>query len=316
MCEPIWEQPIPAGMSSRIQDNSATTSGSQVTVLDGAMGTELIGRGIVLPPHLWSGHALMSAPSEVLEVHKAYLRAGATVITANTFRTNQRAVLASGLRKGDVTALTRRAVEIAELAILQSGTSECLVAGSVAPVEDCYQPGLRPNEAALESEHREFVGLLGEFGVDVILVETMNSVVEACVAVRAACREGIPVWCTFASADGKTTLSGEDLAVGMARVTDLGASAVGVNCLPAHLARQTVIHLSERVHVPIIAYANGGIVQDGVWALDPALSPDAYAELALQWIDSGAQIVGGCCGTTPAHIGAIRRAIDKQPNAQ
>jgi len=285
-----------------------------VAVLDGAMGTELIKRGLDLPAPLWSGQALLGAPELVVEVHRSYLEAGATILTANTFRTNRRAISSAGLADSQAHSLTQRAVACAESARKEFGGG-CLVAGSVAPVEDCYEPNLRPSETALEREHREFAGWLAECGVDLILVETMNSVVEACRAVSAAYETGIRVWCSFASADGMTTLSGDDLIDGVKRVTDLGASAVGINCLPAGIARQAVVRLSERVRVPMIVYANGGLVQDGVWEIDPTLSPDAYAQLALQWIDCGAQIVGGCCGTGPAHIRAIRRAIDNQPNA-
>ncbi len=284
-------------------------------VLDGATGTELERAGLATGLPLWSTHALLEAPECLLRIHAAQLEAGAEIVTANTFRTQQRTLARAGLFESDA-RLTRFAVELARLASIDrridrrgSARRPSWVAGSLPPLEDCYRPDLVPSDTELAIEHGRQADLLGEAGVDLILVETMNSVREARAAAHAASRTGLPFAVSFVAWDGARLLSGEPLAEAAAEVRDLGAAAVGVNCLPianldacrrALAGLRTALLVSPNLGQP---EARTGFARDG------STDPVAFANAFGDWLAQPAVIVGGCCGTTPAHIAALSARV-------
>lgn len=260
---------------------------SGVVILDGAMGTELSRRGVPAPLPAWSAHALDVAPEVVAAIHRDYAAAGATVHTANTFRTKRRSV---GARWKE---LTLRAVGIARDSVGQGK-----VAGSLAPLEDCYRPDLSPDLASRD-EHRELAEALAEAGVDLLLCETFPSAVEARVAVEEAVRTGVETWVALLPMGDMVLREAARACIGA------GATAVLVNCVAAS---RTLPHVRELggLGVPFGAYANAGDASEGLgWDAEPERAAMAYAELALSWIDAGATLVGGCCGTGPAHVARL-----------
>lgn len=276
----------------------------EVVVLDGALGTELERRGVPTPEPLWSARALLDQPDVVRAIHAEYVRAGAEVITAGAFRTNIRAVERAGLA-GRAEALTHQAVALAREA-REGANRPVWVAGSMSPVEDCYSPWLVPDDDALAREHRLLAGWLAEAGADLILVETMNTVREAAAATRAAVATGLPVLVSFVcGADGRL-LSDEALADAVVAVAPLGPDALLVNCIPAPQVADALRELAAHSPLPVGAYGNlGPPVAPDRWTLEDEVTPDRYAALARDWAALGARIVGGCCGTTPAHIAAL-----------
>ena len=274
------------------------------TLLDGALGTELTRRGCDTRLPLWSARALMDAPEIVRRIHADYAAAGAEVLTANTFRTNTRALARAGL-PGQVDALTRVAVGLAR----EGAAGRARVAGSMAPVEDCYSPDLVPDDAALAREHTALANALAEAGCDLILVETMNMVREATIAAEAAARTGLPFWVSFTLGGDDRLLSGETLAEAVRAVLPLEPQAMLINCIPVAQVSSALRALrlaagDDRLRIG--AYANVGHVDDEVgWTLTDAVSPAAYATAAREWLALGASLIGGCCGTTPAHIAAL-----------
>ena len=264
-------------------------------LLDSAMGTEIERRGadVLLP--LWSARALDEAPEIVLAIHRENVAAGADVLTANTFRTNRRTV---GERARE---LTRRAVRIAREAAAGAERG-IFVAGSTAPVEDCYRPDLVPGEAELESEHGEHAANLASAGVDVIFLETMNTIREARIAAAAAARTGTPFVAAFVTDGRGALLSGESLREGAREVLPFEPAAVGVNCVPPGALAGELARLADAIPgVPLAAYGN---------VLSTGEAPAVYAALADRWIALGARLVGGCCGTTPAIVAALRSELD------
>jgi S-methylmethionine-dependent homocysteine/selenocysteine methylase len=247
----------------------------------------------------------MDAPEVVRRIHADYAEAGAEVLTANTFRTNTRALARAGL-PDQVAALTRLAVTLARA----GAAGRARVAGSMAPVEDCYTPDLVPDDDALMREHAELANALADAGCDLILVETMNTVREAAIAAAAAARTGLPVWVSFTLGGDDRLLSGETLAEAVRAIRALGPEALLVNCIPVAQVSSALGELRQAIgdsRTRIGAYANVGHVDDEVgWTLTDAVSPSAYAVAAHEWLAIGASLIGGCCGTTPAHIAAIR----------
>jgi S-methylmethionine-dependent homocysteine/selenocysteine methylase len=278
-------------------------------VLDGAMGSELYRRGVATRLPLWSSHALISRPEVVAAVHADHASAGAEVLTTNTFRTNIRTLERGGLshRFEELNALAVRLARQAAGAAPQP----TLVAGSVAPVEDCYEPERVPPDADLEREHGLLTRALARAGCDLLLLETMNSLREARVALSAALETGLPVWVSFVIGPGAVLLSGEDLGEAARDMQRRGARAILVNCAPLPVACEGFRALRAAVSLPSGLYPNHGH-SDPVhgWESDP-LDPAVFERLACGWFEQGARMVGGCCGTTPEHVRAIVAARDR-----
>ena len=282
-------------------------------LLDGATGTELARRAVSTALPLWSARALLEAPAVLQQIHADYVRAGAEVLTANTFRTHRRSLAAAGL--GDrAEALTHQAVAVARAAAQTARPSRPVyVAGSMAPLEDCYSPELTPPQAECEREHTEMARHLVSAGVDVILVETMNTIREAQAATRAARATGLPVLVSVVCRDDHRLFSGERVTDAVSALAGLGLVGLLVNCTPS-----TTIHvpfgelraavMAQGVRVPITGlYANIGHTDDITgWTNTADVTPLEYAQLASGWLAQGANLIGGCCGTTPSHIAALR----------
>ena len=284
-------------------------AGARVLVLDGATGTELERRGAAASLPLWSAQALVRAPELVAAIHADYAAAGADILTANTFRT-QRRNLARGGWGGRARELTRVAVELARRAAHGLAVErEIHVVGSAPPLEDCYRPDLVPGDAELRHEHAEHAENLAEAGVDAILVETMNSVREAVAALRAARATGLPAFASFACWDGARLLSGDPLRDALAAVLPEEPAAVLVNCLPPSNVSACLPALRDSAR-PFGVYPNLGAPTDaaGLTRTEDC-SPAAFAELAEAWRAAGASILGGCCGTTPAHIRTLAQRL-------
>jgi S-methylmethionine-dependent homocysteine/selenocysteine methylase len=278
-------------------------------VLDGALGTELERRGATCTLPLWSAHALIERPELVRAIHDDYVAAGADVLTANTFRT-QRRTLARGGAGARAAELTARAVTLACAAAEGAPAGRHVrVAGSIAPLEDCYHPERVPRDDALAEEHAEHARHLAAAGADLLLVETMNTVREAVAALRAARATGLPTWASFVCASGARLLSGEPLADALAAVRELDPQAVLVNCLPPREVVPCLAVLAA-AGVPFGVYANLGAPDAaGGFVRSDDCAPAAFGTHAATWARAGARVVGGCCGTTPAHVRAAAEAI-------
>lgn len=276
-------------------------------VLDGATGTELERRGQDTGLPLWSARALRDAPEVVERIHADYAEAGAELLTANTFRTQRRA-LAHGGEASRAAEWTALAVRLARRAAARA-EPPCGVLGSQPTLEDCYRPEDVPPEPELAREHAEHARNLADAGADAILVETMNTVREAVIAVRAARATGLPVLASFVCWEGARLLSGEPLADAVAAVAAEGALAAGVNCLPPSNVPPCLPVLAEGP-LPFGVHANLGAPNDETrFTRTEDLAPEAFAEEARTWLAAGARYVGGCCGTGPAHVRALARVV-------
>jgi S-methylmethionine-dependent homocysteine/selenocysteine methylase len=264
------------------------------------VGTELSARGVATPAPLWSALALDTHPEVVASIHRAYAESGARVHTANTFRTRRRD---AGERWE---ALTDRAVALARGAVPAGHR----VAGSVAPLADCYRPDLSP--AAPRPEHREFCRRLAASGVDLLLCETFPHVGEALVAVEEAVATGLPVWVSFTAGPEGTLLTPAQVRQGAREAAERGAQAVLVNCTAARRVEPFVEALAG-AGVPFGVYANAGGMDEGIGWGDAPEGPARYAALAARWLRLGATILGGCCGTNAEHLRALSALVAGRP---
>lgn len=263
-------------------------------ILDGAIGTELVLRGVALDGPDWSARAIAEAPEILARIHSDYARAGATLHTANTFRTQPR-VFGDGWEEA-----LRSAVHITRAAI----AADCRVLGSMAPVEDCYRPDLSPGTAA-RPEHREIAEALAHAGCDVLLCETFADRDEALAAAEEAVRTGLPAWLSLTAGPFAELMTPARLGEIARDAASLGIERLLVNCIAA-TKMQPYVEAIASIGLPIGVYANAGVEQEGLgWAATGPEAADAYADLAEGWVAAGATVVGGCCGTGPAHIEAL-----------
>jgi len=301
-------------------------SSGQPVLLDGAMGTELVRRGV-----RWRKHGLLTDAGRVQQLHQEYLAAGAEVIRTNTFQLNPRIYLnvfrnrehmrhigAPGLE--DLTPrLLRTSVGVARQARAKAGKEQqAAIAGVLAPLEHCFRPDLAPDFETARGEDLDLARVFAEEKVDLLLGESMNTIAEARAVAEVARAVGLPVWISFVVGPEGELLSREPLAQAIREVEKLGAQAVLVNCAPPVDVGRALAKIKKATQLPFGGFAHLGRFSPPSWKFEffPQFSeteswpPDRYAEEALRWRDAGATILGGCCGTTPAHMAALAKVLD------
>ena len=265
-----------------------------ITLLDGPLGTQLIAQGHACPAPEWSAAALTHAPELISAIHQSYAKAGANVHTANTFRTQPEVL---GARW---TTAARKAVTLARNAI----PKDHRLAGSIAPIADCYRPDLSPPNPG--PRHAQVARVLAESGVDILLCETFPHVEEAVSAAAAAIETGTETWVSFTAGPDANLLTPQDIRKGAQQVIRMGAAAVLVNCIPASQTHRFLAAIAD-LGVAFGAYANAGHPDEGMGWLPSKDGPQRYADHAETWIELGATLIGSCCGTGPEHIEMLHR---------
>lgn len=280
-------------------------------VMDGGLGTEILRRGYETTLPLWSAEILIQNPQIVKEIHKDYIKAGAQIIITNTFRTTERTLRKKGL-KGKAKELTILACKLARKAITETNPKhEVFIAGSIAPLEDCYSPETTPKDKDLRIEHLAYAKDLKAGGVDFLILETMITWRELFYALEAAKKTNLPVAVSLCCNDKLQLLSGEPLFEIIPKIKKYKPLFVGVNCTSQTIANQVVAYLKSITNIPISVYAQGDGIPDKYqgWKFDNQKQLEIYIESAKEWVKNGAKIVGGCCGTNPDYIKRLSREI-------
>ncbi|MBS1302387.1 homocysteine S-methyltransferase family protein [Loktanella sp. SALINAS62] len=288
---------------------------TEITLLDGGMGQELTHRAPEKPTALWGTQVMFNHPGMVQQVHADYFAAGATVATANTYAIHHDRLVDTPC-EGQFSQLHALALSEAHAARDAHGSGK--IAGAIGPLIASYRPDIHPKAAVAIPLYAEIAQTLAP-GCDLILCETVASLDHARSILAATVPTGLPVWLavTVDDRDGTRLRSGEPVSDVLPIAKDGGAAAILVNCSAPEAIHDTLRILATG-DLPFGAYANGfqkitaEFLQDKptVDALTSRdLSPDAYAEHAMAWIDAGATVVGGCCEVGPAHISALARAI-------
>jgi len=273
----------------------------KVLILDGPTGTELERQGVNIFGKSWTAGANTTHPDVIRSIHEEYIQAGADIITANTFRTNARAL--KDLPNVSPKELTLQAVKIAKEAVSNTD-KQVFIAGSIAPVEDCFSPDQVPSSEVLLIEHTQMANWLVEAGADLILIETMNTLREALIALNAVKQvTTLPVLVSLVPLDGEKILSGESIFGAIEQLAEYSPDAMLFNCAPLSVMKPAMFLLAkvaqEYNNIPFGAYPNASErCSNGNWDLT-ATSDQSIAEAAKVWIAQGASIIGSCCGTTP-----------------
>lgn len=281
---------------------------TDITLLDGGMGQELVHRAGDKPTPLWSTQVMIDHPGLVAQVHADYRAAGATVHTTNTYAIHHDRLAGTGL-EDQFEALHHAAIKEAQ------GTGR--TAGSIGPLIASYRPDIHPAHDVAVPLYAEIARLLAPH-VDLIVFETVASVAHARAAMEAALPTGKPIWLsiTIDDEDGSKLRSGEAVADILPVVE--GAAALLANCA-APEAMAAAMDAFAKGPLPFGAYANGFTQITNEFLKDKPtvdalsarrdLGPEAYATFAMGWIGQGATIVGGCCEVGPAHIAKLAETI-------
>ncbi len=273
---------------------------SKPLLFDGAMGTMLQKAGLPAgtPPEKMN----LTAPEAVERIHAAYAAAGADILTANTFGASRRKLgedpapyIAAGI------AAARRAAGEKRLVALDAG-----------PLGTLLEPF---GEMSFEEAYRQFADIMeaGErAGADLVLIETMSDLLEAKAALLAVKeRTSLPVFVTMTFGEDGRTFLGVDPAAAAVTLTSLGADGIGLNCsLGPEELRPVLGEILRNTCLPVMIQPNAGLPRlvDGETVYD--VTPEEFARWGRTFLEDGAAILGGCCGTSPAHIKALRQVLD------
>jgi homocysteine S-methyltransferase len=290
-----------------------------VVLLDGGLATELEARGADLGDELWSARLLLDDPALVVEVHRAYVDAGADVVIGASYQASYEGLAHRGIDHDAATALLARSVELAR----EGADGRALVAASVGPygavlangAEYTGDYGLGEFDAArafLRDFHGPRAEVLAAAGPDLLAIETIPSIVET-EALTEVLDDlpDIPAWVSFSCRDAAHLSDGTPFGDAVDAVASHPAVvAVGVNCTSPMAVQVLVALAAGRTDTPIVVYPNRG----GTW--DPGAKrwigddlPDGLGPLALQLRAAGARLIGGCCGTGPSDIRAAAATL-------
>ncbi|MCX7677593.1 MAG: homocysteine S-methyltransferase family protein [Spirochaetes bacterium] len=277
-------------------------------LLDGAMGTMLFE---LLPG--FSGcveQFNLENPQVVLKIHRAYIEAGADIILTNTFGGSPVKLAQYGLadKCNDINAAA------AQIAREAAKGKDVFVAGSIGPSGKLVRPvGDIGPEEIYESFFRQAKSL-AKGGVDLLVIETMTDLAEmrlALLAAKEAC--ALPVVCSMSFEENGRTVTGNPLWVAFQTLAECGASAVGINCSmgPDGLFRLYSDHIEKlrELGIPLTVWANAGMPEIVDGKAIYKLNPERFAEMSARFAALGISIIGGCCGTTPAHIAELKKRI-------
>ncbi len=293
---------------------------TEIALLDGGMGQELVKRSKNPAHPQWSAYVMMEEPEIVQAVHEDYLRAGARVLTLNTYSTTRGRFTKFGTLE-HLVPLHRRAVDLARGARDRAGI-DATIAGCLPPLVGSYHPELLPPDEDLLVEYRELAELQAPH-VDVFLCETMSKASEGRMAAMAAAETGRPVWVAWTlkealADDGMPRLrSGETVEDALAALAGVPVEAVLFNCTAPEVMSAGMSQLAADGR-PFGGHANGftpipegfklGTTVD-MLGTRRDLGPEKYADHVMGWIEEGATIVGGCCEVGPAHIAELSRRV-------
>jgi len=291
---------------------------TDITLLDGGMGQELLARSGDDPTPLWATRVMLDHPGMVRDIHADYFAAGATIGTTNTYAIHHDRLARFGLDPMFHALHLRALAEVHEARAAYPGTR---IAGSLGPLQASYRPDLTEPVAEAAPKYAEIARIMAPH-VDLILIETAASIEAAEGAVVGAQAAGKPVWLSVSvdDRDGTRLRSGEPVA-DVARLLHHPIAALLANCsVPEAMAG--ALATLKPLGKPFGAYANGFTHISGNFLKDAPtvkelthrhdLTPEKYADFAMAWVAQGTTIVGGCCEVGPAHIRHLRdRLVDE-----
>lgn len=295
---------------------------SRVRVLDGGLATELEYHGARIDGPLWSAHVLEDDPETLLAVHRAYIEAGADCIATCSYQVSRMGYAEVGLPAERADTALLRSVELARKAVAGFPSRRVLVAGSLGPLGAAlhnggeYHGNYDCSFYDLVRFHRErievFTRANGLQRPDLLAFETFPSLEEVrAVGEALDSWPNVFAWFSFSCRDNKHVSHGERLADCAALVARFPQTvAIGVNCVPPAWIPSLIDEVRKGSDKPVMVYPNSGEGWDATNRCWTGVSdPTEFGALAAGWFNAGAQIVGGCCRTRPAHIHEVTKVV-------
>lgn len=289
---------------------------ANIILKDGGTGQELQKRSSIAPHPLWSAKVMMEDPDVVQGVHEDFMRAGARVLTLNTYSATPERLARQGV-EDLFKPLQSKAIDLMCRARAAVGIDGIKIAGCLPPLHGSYQPDMAISHTDLLAAYREIVAGQAK-ACDLILCETLSSVTEVIAATQAAVETGLPTWVAMSLTDDQsgTLRSGEPLSAALDALSGMGQAGVLLNCSKPEIISANLGALLATGQ-PAGAYANGftgihalqiGGTVSGLKARTD-LTPDAYADIAMGWVAQGCQFIGGCCEVGPGHIAQLAKHL-------
>lgn len=295
-----------------------------IHVIDGGLASELEQLGARIDGPLWSAHVLEDEPEKVAAVHRAYIEAGSQCIATCSYQVSRKGYAEVGLAPERADAALLRSVALARSVVAEFPGRRVLVAGSLGPYGAALHNGAEYtgdydcSYADLVRFHRErieiFANAAGAEAPDLLAFETFPSLDEVrAVGEALAPWPGLQAWFSFSCRDEKHVSHGEPVAECAAVVAAFPQTvAIGVNCVPPVWLPSLIAELRSGSDKPVLVYPNSGegwdaAARNWIGTTDPA----DFGTKAREWFAAGAQIIGGCCRTRPAHIHEVARAAEQ-----
>ena len=290
----------------RKKDNFLDALAHRILVCDGAIGTELRKR---IPTYLQCLDACNISTEhaeKVTAIHRAYADAGADVIQTNTYQANREALAVHGLAE-QVEEINKTGVLLA----LEAVPETSYIAGSVGQIPFHSLDTSVPSTKTIRRIFKEQMDALVDAGVDLLVLETFVSPKQAETATKQALTYGVPVIVEISGVSGGTVGAGLDVRVFAQELEQLGADAVGINCRGPHDLVEAMERLAPVIKVPIVVQPNAGNprVEQGEVAVSYTVEAEVFSDYVGKLVELGANMIGGCCGTTPAYTAKIQQAI-------
>lgn len=282
----------------------------EALVADGATGTnhQINGLGLGVPPEEW----VFDEPEKVVNLHRAFVAAGADILLTNSFG-GTRIRLRDSQYADRAPELNRRAAELARAAANQR--NGVFIAGSMGPTGMLCEPLGELTHTDAVANYAEQAAALTEGGVDLLLLETFFALEEALAAIEGVKRAShLPLVVSFSYDQGTRTMMGLRPSQVVEALAPLGLTAIGANCgKTLDAMEQIVVEMAaQKTGLPIWVKPNAGLPRMVGEVAEYDVGPEMMGEYAVRYLKAGAQIVGGCCGNTPAHIAAIAQAVKER----
>ena len=288
------------------KDNFIEALAHRILVCDGAIGTELRKRVPLYLQCVDACNISTEHAEKVTAVHRAYADAGADVIQTNTYQANREALAVHGLAE-HLEEINRTGVMLARDAVPET----CYVAGSVGQIPFQTSDTAGPTTKAIRRLFKEQMDALVDEGVDLLVLETFVSPKQAEIATKQALSYGVPVIVQISGVSGGTVGAGLDVRVFAQELEQLGAHAVGINCRGPHDLVGAMELIAPVVRTPIVVQPNAGNprVEQGEIALSYTVEAEVFSDYVEKLVELGANMIGGCCGTTPEYTAKIRQTV-------
>ena len=283
---------------------------TDLKLLDGAMGSEFIRRGEILPPHTWSEDVNLTNPALLYDIYQEYVAAGVDYLTTNTFRTTPRAYQKTGLSYEEAHKVAQISMHNAVKMTRKASNDSIKILGSIAPLEDCYSPNLFPGEDLATKEFSVITEWLAGEKIDIFLLETMNNILETKTCLDVVAKYKLPIWVSFNLSDSNHIQSGEKLKEAIQMTENFPIDCILLNCNPLNRTLGALETLASYCSGKWGIYPNLGVGEPSPDGIIKNYHSDAeFLDLIKNAVGLGVTVIGGCCGSSPRHIELLKNLI-------